>query len=107
MKEPTSIVLDVNLKGTILFARVAAWYLRKSFPKPKNSVASEPHQGGHLVLIASVASFREYPGLFFYSASKSGVLGVLRSTKNILRQRDGTRVNVISPDMTGKYSISA
>ena len=64
-------VVDVNLKGEIYFARIASVYLRQG-------------EGGgdkSLTLVSSVAGFREDPGLFVYTPSKHGVLGLMRSLR--------------------------
>ena len=67
-------VLDVNLKGELFFARIAAVYLRQPDLSDKNSVSKMDKS---LTLVASVAGFREDPGLYVYTASKHGVLGSL------------------------------
>ena len=49
--------LDVNVIGTLHFARVGAVFLREG--KQKN-------QDKSLVILSSVNAFRESPGLFIY-----------------------------------------
>ncbi|KAL7275802.1 hypothetical protein RUND412_001234 [Rhizina undulata] len=92
--EPAMRVLDVNLKGTIYFSRLAVFYLRKSKAENPDSEA------GRIVFISSVAGFGEYTGIFLYSASKHGVMGLYRSVKDYLHPSDGIKVNVICPDAT-------
>ena len=63
MKKPPPLTsLDVNLKGVLYFARVAAVYLRQ------NRQAGEDRS---LLLLSSVAGFKESPGLFVYQVSCS------------------------------------
>ncbi|KAL7273935.1 hypothetical protein RUND412_003182 [Rhizina undulata] len=99
-KEPLMLVLDVNLKGTIYFSRLAVFYLRKS--KAENPGG----ENGRLVLVSSAAGFGEYPGLVLYSASKHGVLGLYRSVKNYLQPSNGIKMNVICPDMTDTQMVT-
>jgi len=71
-------VLDVNLKGEVYFARIASVYLRQPDVNSKSSTAAADKS---LTLVSSVAGFREDPGLFVYTASKHGVLGLMRSLR--------------------------
>jgi hypothetical protein len=50
-------VLDVNLVGTLNFARIAAVFLRGGLNMGENR---------SLTLLSSVNAFRESPGLFMY-----------------------------------------
>jgi NAD(P)-dependent dehydrogenase (short-subunit alcohol dehydrogenase family) len=70
-------VLDVNLKGVVYFARIAYVYLRQQDP---NAEAAEKVDKS-LTMVSSVAGFREDPGLYVYTASKHGVLGLMRSLR--------------------------
>ncbi|KAL4810667.1 hypothetical protein BDV18DRAFT_155279 [Aspergillus unguis] len=91
-KPPTTKVLDVNLTGCLYTARIASVYLRQN--RPAGSDRS-------IVLISSVAGFKESPGLFVYQAAKHGVLGLMRALRLYLPGRDhGIRVNCICPWMT-------
>ena len=56
-KEETRLVLDVNLVGTCMFARIAVVYLKHD----KNEGEDKS-----LTLISSAAGFRESPGLWMY-----------------------------------------
>ncbi len=69
--------------GTLHFARIAAVFLR------------EGHQKGQdksFTILSSVNAFRESPGLYIYQTGKHAVHGTLRSTRKILWERDGIRV---------------
>lgn len=80
--------LDVNVLGSLQFARVAAVFLR------------DDRQNGEdksLTLLSSVNAFRESPGLFLYQTSKHAIQGLLRSSRKTLFERDGIRVNAVCP----------
>jgi len=89
-KEPDTVVLDVNLKGVLYFARIACVYLANSGPSRDRS----------LTLLSSVAGFEESPGLFVYQASKHGVLGLMRALRLYAPRAFGVRVNAVCPWMT-------
>ncbi|CZR63059.1 related to 3-hydroxyacyl-CoA dehydrogenase [Phialocephala subalpina] len=86
--EPSTKEIDVNLKGALFTARIGNHYLRKN-----------GKEGGDLVLVSSIAGFTESTGLAVYTASKHGVLGILRGLR-VQASREGVRVNAICPWMT-------
>ncbi|KAL9617881.1 MAG: hypothetical protein Q9160_007369 [Pyrenula sp. 1 TL-2023] len=90
-REETMKVLQVDLVGVCWFARIGAVFLREG----KGEAVDRS-----LLLMSSVNAFRESPGLFMYQAAKHGVLGLLRSTRKILYERDHIRVNAICPGIT-------
>jgi len=90
-EKPPTLVLDVNLLGTLYFARVAAVYLRQG---------AKPGDDKSLLLTSSLAGFKESPGMFVYQSTKHGILGLMRSLRNYLPGSSGIRVNVICPWMT-------
>ncbi|KAK3723298.1 hypothetical protein LTR37_002021 [Vermiconidia calcicola] len=83
--------LDVNLVGTLNFARVAAVFLREGRQKGEDK---------SIMLLSSVNALRENPGLFIYQTGKHGVQGLLRSSRKTLYERDGTRLNAVCPGVT-------
>lgn len=88
---PSTAVLDINLTGTLYFARIAAVYLRQ------NAIQGMDKS---LVLLSSVAGFEESPGLFVYQATKHGVIGLMRSLRKYLPnayKETSIRVNCICP----------
>lgn len=108
VKEPGDAkVLDINLIGTLNVSRIAVPFLRDGLKKGDNR---------SLTLLSSVNAFRESPGLYMYQVrcfevrlvhfnnclqtSKHGVHGILRSTRKILFERDGIRVNAVCPGVT-------
>lgn len=89
---PTTKVLDVNLTGCLYVARIASVYLRQN--RPVNTDRS-------IILVSSVAGFKESPGLFVYQASKHGVIGLMRALRLYLSApAHGIRTNCICPWMT-------
>ena len=89
---PTTLTLDVNLKGVLYLSRIAAVYL--AYDKTTADDKS-------LTLVSSVAGFIESQGLFLYQASKHGVLGLLRTLRLYLPDFfKGVRVNAICPSLT-------
>ncbi|KAL4733409.1 hypothetical protein BDV11DRAFT_210240 [Aspergillus similis] len=75
--------------------RIASVYLRQN--------RLEPDADRSIVLISSVAGFKESPGLFVYQASKHGVIGLMRALRLYLHGPASThniRVNCICPWMT-------
>ncbi|CAI6331485.1 unnamed protein product [Periconia digitata] len=85
---PSMREVDVNLTGVIYTARIGLHYLRKN-----------GKGGGDVVLVSSIAGFKESGGLGIYSASKHGVLGLMRGLHGDAIN-DGIRINVICPWMT-------
>ncbi|KAH7390371.1 putative 15-hydroxyprostaglandin dehydrogenase [Cadophora sp. MPI-SDFR-AT-0126] len=85
--------IDVNLKGCLFTARIGMFYLRK------NRLGGGEGGGGDLVLVSSIAGFKESTGLAVYTASKHGVLGLLRGVR-VQAAREGVRVNAVCPWMT-------
>ena len=76
-------VIGVNLTGAFHIAKAAVPQLRRS-------------TAGSIVLTASAASFFAYPDYSAYSASKHGILGLMRALANELGGF-GVRVNAVCP----------
>lgn len=87
--EPSMIEIDVNLKGELYSARIGLHYLREN-------------GGGDLVLVSSIAGFKECTGLVTYTASKHGVIGILRGL-HLSAVKENIRINAICPWMTSMY----
>ncbi|OAL43678.1 NAD(P)-binding protein [Pyrenochaeta sp. DS3sAY3a] len=85
-KEPDLKEIDVNLKGVIYTAKIGMSYLRK-------------RGGGSMVLVSSIAGFKESTHLTPYLASKHGILGVLRGLR-LSAVQEQIFVNAICPWMT-------
>ncbi|PMD57849.1 putative 15-hydroxyprostaglandin dehydrogenase [Hyaloscypha bicolor E] len=78
--------IDVNLKGPLITARIGLAFLRKN-------------GGGDLILVSSIAGWKECTGLVAYTASKHGVVGIMRGL-HLSAVKEGVRINVICPWMT-------
>lgn len=85
-QEPPVVEIDVNLKGAIFTTRIGQAYLRK-------------YGGGDIVVTSSIAGFKETPGLVIYTASKHGVIGMMRSLYANASQ-ENIHINVVCPWMT-------
>ena len=94
------MVIDINLKGTFLFARAAA----KPMIKNKNEDGSPA--GGAIVNIASVVGITGNAGQANYTASKGGVIALTKTIAKELGSRN-VRCNAVAPgfivsDMTDR-----
>lgn len=83
--------MNINLIGSLHFARIAAVFLREGRVKG---------QDRSITLLSSVNAFRESPGLFIYQTGKHAVQGILRSSRKILWERDAIRINAVCPGVT-------
>lgn len=88
LKAPTLVVLDVNIRGAIYTTKLALSYFRRLGVK------------GSLVLTGSAASYLDTPGIPVYNAAKHGVIGLVRSLRDTLKQEDLVRANVVAPWFT-------
>ncbi|KAL3704950.1 hypothetical protein TMatcc_008622 [Talaromyces marneffei ATCC 18224] len=86
---PNLAEVDVNLKGPLYTSRLGLHYLRK------NNSASK----GDIVLVSSIAGFKECEGLTTYTASKHGVIGLMRGLA-LQGEKEGIRINTVCPWMT-------
>ncbi|KAL5356640.1 hypothetical protein BJX96DRAFT_143137 [Aspergillus floccosus] len=80
--------IDVNLKGALYSTRIGLHYLRQ-------------RGGGDVVLVSSISGFKECVGLATYTASKHGVVGVVRGL-HLQSIPENIRINVICPWMTSE-----
>jgi NAD(P)-dependent dehydrogenase (short-subunit alcohol dehydrogenase family) len=79
VREPVSTTaVDVNLTGVIYFTRIASVYLRQGRDVGKGAESAIDRS---ITLVSSVAGFIESPGIEVYSATKHGVLGLVRSLR--------------------------
>ena len=83
-------VLNVNLKGTVLFTRAVAR------PMMKNKAADGSQLGGSIINIASVVGLIGNPGQANYTASKGGVIALTKTTAKELGSRN-VRCNAVAP----------
>lgn len=76
-------VVDVNLRGTYLLARAAHPWLRRS-------------PAASFIAVTSVMAETGQPGALHYTASKAGIIGLVRALARELGP-DGVRVNAVMP----------
>jgi len=85
-REEWLTALNVNVVGTMIFAR-------------KVSVEMRKRGGGAVVNFGSIAGKRAQPGRLLYSVSKAAILGMTRNQALLLAEY-GVRVNSVSPGWT-------
>lgn len=76
-------MIDINLTGVWLTAKVAIPHLRK-------------RGAGSIVMTSSATAVRGFPNIAHYTAAKAGILGICRSLAHELAEH-GIRVNVVMP----------
>lgn len=79
INEPSTKEIAVNTIGSLFSARIGMYYLRKN--------RGRHGDGGDLVLVSSIAEFKECGGLVGYTASKHGVVGIMRGLHLTATQR--------------------
>ena len=82
-------VIEINLVGTLLFAKAAAAAMQKNTPNAEG-------ERGAIVMTASVAAFDGQIGQVAYAASKGGVVGMTLPMARDLSS-SGIRVVTIAP----------
>lgn len=89
LKEPTTLVYDINLRGCINTAYLGVYHMRHQEPA-----------GGSIVLTASASSFQQFR-VTDYTTAKHGVLGWMRGMVPLLKSSNiPIRVNSIGPSWT-------
>ncbi|KAH6670250.1 hypothetical protein F5X68DRAFT_248796 [Plectosphaerella plurivora] len=88
LREPTLVVLDVNLGGAIYTTKLALSFFRR---------LGTP---GSIVATGSAASYLDTPGIPIYNAAKHGVIGLVRSLRDTLAAEGLVRANVVAPWFT-------
>ena len=91
---PIKNCIDINLTSVILFSRIALAFMRSD---KKTGNGDTPSFSKSLVLVSSIAGITEAPGLFAYSSSKHGVIGMMRALRPWAPSRYGVRANAICP----------
>ncbi|KAI0550325.1 short chain dehydrogenase reductase [Xylaria curta] len=86
--EPNYRCIDVNLKAVINFVHLAL------------SAFEKQGYGGSIVLTASATGYSPEQSLPVYSATKAGVLGLIRSLRASLPYTHGATINGVAPAAT-------
>ncbi|KAL4898720.1 hypothetical protein BDV59DRAFT_197598 [Aspergillus ambiguus] len=86
--KPTTVTLDVNFLGVIYSVNLAAHYIAKNSP-----VAGSK---GNIICTASNAGIYPFPMAPLYSATKHGVVGLVRSLARQL-QKEQIQINALAP----------
>ncbi|KAJ4414930.1 hypothetical protein N0V82_007643 [Gnomoniopsis sp. IMI 355080] len=86
--EPNLKTMDVNLSGVIYSVKLAVHYMSKN---DTNGLSR-----GSIICTASNAGLYPFPVSPLYAASKSGVIGLVRSTAPIL-ERHNIQINALAP----------
>jgi NAD(P)-dependent dehydrogenase (short-subunit alcohol dehydrogenase family) len=87
LKEPGFAVVDVNFKGTVMFTKLAVSYMRRQ------------GKGGSIVITTSATGYAPEQNLPVYSATKSGLAGLIRSLRSTL-PRFNISINAVAPAAT-------
>ncbi|XDG05165.1 hypothetical protein ABKA04_004780 [Annulohypoxylon sp. FPYF3050] len=88
--QPRLRALDVNLTGTIYTVKLAIHYLKKNTPDPTTG------SRGSIICTASNAGLYPFPVAPVYAASKSGIIGLVRSLDRVL-EKVQIQINALAP----------
>ncbi|KAJ0165188.1 Short-chain dehydrogenase reductase 3c [Colletotrichum tanaceti] len=88
LAEPKYSVLDVNVRATVNFVKLALSKFGKQGP------------GGSLVVTASATAYSPEQSLPVYSASKLFLVGLIRSLRPSIKKRFGAVINGVAPAAT-------
>jgi NAD(P)-dependent dehydrogenase (short-subunit alcohol dehydrogenase family) len=94
LKEPSMRLMDVNLRGIMYVVKAAVHWFGK-----QSKQESGKGKSWHINMTGSAASFLDTPPLHLYCASKTGVLGLMRSLRTQL-PRQNVSVNMVAPWLT-------
>ena len=85
--------------------RIASVYLRHN----RNIIDHSHNTDRSIVLVSSVAGFKDAPGMFLYQASKHGVLGLMRSMRTYISSpsEHNLRINTVCPNLTDASVINS
>ncbi|KAF9894352.1 hypothetical protein FE257_007855 [Aspergillus nanangensis] len=92
LAHPHNKILDLNVYGLCVFARMAAVFLRENRPAGEKDAS--------ITLFGSVCCIRDSPGAYIYQTSKLAILGLLRSMRKPVLETFGIRTNTICPGVT-------
>ncbi|GFF54040.1 bacilysin biosynthesis oxidoreductase BacC [Aspergillus lentulus] len=90
--KPELRTLDVNLVGVIYTVKLATHYMVKNAPRESETGLSK----GSIICTASNAGIYPFPIAPLYAATKSGVIGLVRSLARSL-EREQIQINALAP----------
>lgn len=94
--QPLKDAIDINLTSVVLFCRIALAYMDvKDDSKVSDNIASLTSKS--IVLVSSIAGVVEQTGLFSYSSTKHGIIGLMRSLRAWALAKYNVRMNAICP----------
>ncbi|KAF4447941.1 hypothetical protein F53441_8600 [Fusarium austroafricanum] len=100
--QPLKNTVDINLTSVILFCRIALAFMKAD----KNSTQSNGFSKS-IVLVSSIAGIVEAAGLFAYSATKHGIIGLMRSLRALSAAKFNVRINAVCPWATDTQMIDS
>ncbi|RBA17560.1 hypothetical protein FPRO05_11275 [Fusarium proliferatum] len=98
--QPLKNTIDINLTSVVLFCRLAI-----AFMKADKGQANLKGFSKSIVLLSSIAGITEAAGLFAYSASKHGIIGLVRSLRALASTKYSIRINAVCPWATDTQMI--
>ncbi|KAK5219678.1 hypothetical protein LTR72_008062 [Exophiala xenobiotica] len=104
--KPLSDVIEINLTACLWFTRIALAYLKADFNPKQAQTGNQAPLSKSLILVSSANGFHEAPGLAAYSASKHGIIGIVRSLRRLTLWNFGVRLNAICPVATDTPMIA-
>ncbi|TXC06194.1 hypothetical protein FocTR4_00010867 [Fusarium oxysporum f. sp. cubense] len=98
-RKPNLRMQDINLNGVIYSVGLAVHYMLK------NKVGSRlPNSRGSIVCTSSSAAIYPFPVSPLYSASKAGIIGLVRSMAVRLEERK-IQINALAPGVLGQFTV--
>lgn len=88
-------IIDINLNGAVYFARLATAYLKVGHAFDNSTNGHNINSSKCITLVASVAGFKEAPGISTYAASKHGMVGLMRALRLYISELYGIRINAV------------
>ena len=88
LQEPQYRVLDINFRAVLNFAKLSLSAFKRQGP------------GGSLVLVSSATAYSPEQSLPVYSATKLGVIGLVRALRSTLPHSHGATINAVAPAAT-------
>lgn len=88
LEGPNLTVIDINFRAVVFFTKLALSAFKRQGP------------GGSLVITASATAYSPEQSLPVYSATKLGVIGLIRSLRSTIPFSHGATINAVAPAAT-------